>query len=161
MRRSRLSVEERFWRHVDQSGGPDACWPWLASKRPSGYGQFCWWEVRDSPFPAHRVAYRLTRGEWPDLALHVCDNRECVNPSHIVSGTQADNMRHAVERRRLRFAAENGQAKLTSQDVAAIRSALAAGASQRSLARHYGVANTTIYAIAHGRTWVTSAAPST
>lgn len=27
---------DRFWRKVDTTGGPDACWPWLASKQRAG-----------------------------------------------------------------------------------------------------------------------------
>ena len=29
---------DRFWRKVDTTGGPDAGWPWLASKQRAGYG---------------------------------------------------------------------------------------------------------------------------
>lgn len=48
------SAEKRFWRKVDKSGGPDACWPWLASTHPGGYGQF--YDARNKPIYAHRFA---------------------------------------------------------------------------------------------------------
>lgn len=32
--------EATFWSHVDMSGGPHACWPWMGSRRAKGYGSF-------------------------------------------------------------------------------------------------------------------------
>jgi HNH endonuclease len=76
----------RFWGKVDRSGGPDACWPWTASRK-EGYGQF-WTNREHNPIPrAHRVAYELTHGEIPEghLVHHLCENRLCVNPAHLVA----------------------------------------------------------------------------
>ncbi len=89
-------IEVRFWEKVDRSGGPDACWPWLAAKTPKGYGVFPINFNGGSTYPqAHRTAWQLTHhGPLPQYPLvmdHVCKRRDCVNPAHLRIVTQAEN----------------------------------------------------------------------
>jgi len=94
---ARMGLIERFWSHVDVRG-PDECWPWKACRHGQGYGIFKMttgvWKK------AHRVAYFLTHGTWPDAVLHSCDNPPCCNPRHLSAGTQLLNVadRHAKGR---------------------------------------------------------------
>jgi hypothetical protein len=84
-------VAVRFWKKVDRSAGPDACWPWLSAITRGGYGLFT--ISTGNQIYAHRMAYQLTKGPIPDLLLatHECDNRVCCNPSHIIPGTARKN----------------------------------------------------------------------
>lgn len=40
------------------------------------------------------MAYELTKGHIPAgmIVMHTCDNPPCCNPSHLVLGTQAENL---------------------------------------------------------------------
>ena len=88
--------QERFWIKVDRSGGPDACWLWMAFKLATGYGRFAPTGQRVMVF-AHRYAYKLLVGQIPDgLELdHRCRNPSCVNVTHLEPVTHAINMARA------------------------------------------------------------------
>lgn len=145
---------EAFWSNVDQSGGPDACWPWMRSKNHLGYGNVSWdGKVRRS----HRVAYLLANGRWADgETMHICDNRACCNPAHLIEGTHADNMadmKAKGRRKGINTGERNGRAKLTEVDVREIKRLLATGMSQDEIAFQYGVCQTQISKIERGKAW--------
>lgn len=73
---------DRFWAKVDRSGGPSACWPWLAARTARGYGRF---KIDGKTVRAHRYAYEQTTGAIPPgwEIDHTCANPPCVNPVHL------------------------------------------------------------------------------
>ena len=147
-------LTERFWEKVDRRG-PDECWPWTASTS-RGYGQIgsC-----RTMLKAHRVSYELHNDPVPDGldVLHSCDNPPCCNPTHLFLGTHQDNMDDKVEKRRQSRGETNGQAKLTEDQVDALRREYIKGSrtrGQHALARKYGVHQTHIRRIVRGESWV-------
>lgn len=78
------------------------CWEWQRSRMNSGYGRVYQGFMRD--MGAHRAAYIVWKGDVPEgfCVLHRCDNRICINPSHLFLGTKADNTRDMVAKGRHR-----------------------------------------------------------
>lgn len=116
----------RFWAKVDRSGGPAACWLWLAGLNIHGYGNI-WWN--GSTEAAHRIAYQLTKGEIPaGLHLdHLCMTRSCVNPAHLEPVTaEVNNQRIPMtpqRREKLVAAGRKGGAAKRENYAAARRAA--------------------------------------
>ena len=114
---------------------------------------------------AHRIAYCESREISIDqikgmVIRHTCDNARCIEPSHLMLGTQADNVRDMIERGRQKYSplpvrsgTDNPMSKLDYSMAKAIRSEFAAGASQRILARKYGVSQSAISYVISGDTW--------
>lgn len=131
---------------------PSECWEWQASFGNSGYGQF------DCGL-AHRAAYRLLVGKIPDglVVLHSCDNKKCVNPSHLHLGTQKDNIRDASSKGRMIGNRVRGSKKpgtvLNEKKVRELRKLRDDGWTFTKLALHYGCAVSTIRNAYIGKWW--------
>lgn len=83
------TVAAEFWSKVTR-GQDDECWQWTGLRHnPHGYGQ--WYRGRKF-YVAHRLAYELTHGPVPPRThlFHTCNNRSCVNPSHLRVVTHPD-----------------------------------------------------------------------
>lgn len=144
---TRSRSQERFWSHVDQSGGPDACWDWERHTDTGGYGVY---SIERNLYKAHRVAWSFTHnnGILPkESVLHSCDNRRCCNPRHLRLGNQFDNMLDMVQRGR------HGRTKFTTEDVQEIRRRLKRGDDRQQIADDYGVTYSGITNIKSGHRW--------
>lgn len=130
---------ELFWEKVQKT---DNCWLWTASKLPFGYGKFSIsipGENRQRHVFAHRYAFELTYGRVPGLLRHSCDNPSCVNPSHLIEGTQADNRRDCVDRGREPRGEQKPNTVLTEELVSLIRKRVLAGETVRAVAKSLGI----------------------
>jgi hypothetical protein len=129
---------------------PSGCWEWLWCRGPDGYGQY-----GTTIRKAHRIAYTDAKGPVPrglDVC-HSCDNRACINPSHLWVGTRKENMQDAVRKNRVRRGENVASAKLNARQVSVIRSAARFGVPQRFLAGCFGVCQATIWQVISGHTW--------
>jgi len=151
-----------FWQKV-RKAGPDECWEWTACIGFGGYGKVSVGNRRTEA--AHRVAYFLANGDIPDdkpCILHRCDNRKCVNPSHLFAGTKRENTHDMYAKGRAcqqtgtwtpQRGSTNTNAKLDESKVLAIRAKLAEGIDAYTIAAEYGVSPGLIYHIKHRRNW--------
>jgi hypothetical protein len=73
---------------IDHNRG---CWIWTASVGSPGYGQL---SICGKPETAHRLSYRIFRGDIPPGLFidHLCRNRRCINPYHLEAVTHQVNM---------------------------------------------------------------------
>lgn len=85
MPRPRQPLTIRFWDRVADSVESE-CWVWTGCTTYHGYGRLAGGPESRTHLGAHRVSYELHVGEIPDNhhAHHVCGNKGCVNPEHLV-----------------------------------------------------------------------------
>lgn len=93
------SLQDRFWEKVEKT--PGGCWVWQGAKRGKGYGDIYVGDGRR--MATHQLSYQWAHGTIPDgmFVLHRCDNKLCVNPDHLFTGTHQDNMDDLKEKTRL------------------------------------------------------------
>lgn len=146
---------ERFWARA-ACGEPSECWLWQGGRNLSGYGVT---KLQGHFINASRAAWIIANGAIPEgmYVMHACDTRLCVNPGHLSVGTQRANVidmdrkgRRARGYRVSRRGEAHQRAKLSDDQVAAIRVAIARGDRQQDVAAWFGVSRTWIGLIARG-----------
>jgi HNH endonuclease len=101
----------------DESTG---CLNWTGSVNgEAGYGRI---NVNGALMGTHRLVYQVAIGELigEELVRHICDNRRCCEPTHLVKGSAKDNAEDA--RLRGRLANNGGVVKVPMGDIESVRS---------------------------------------
>lgn len=145
-RKASLSERLAYYSTPDPATG---CVIWTASKIRGGYGQLSW---LGRSRKAQRLAWEAAYGK-PASHLHVChkcDVPACINPAHLFLGTIGDNMADKVSKGRQERGEGHGLAKLTNDQVHAIRSD---GRPQWMIAADYGVRPNAISRIITRKRW--------
>lgn len=122
------------------------CFLWTGARSGSGYGSLAW---NGEKAGAHQFAWIASHGPIPpgQHVCHKCDNRLCVNPSHLFLGTNADNVADKVRKGRVPSGLANGNSKLSQEQKIAIRIAPSSPGIGRRLAAEYGVSPSLISAL--------------
>lgn len=156
----------RFFSHVDK-GADNGCWNWTGAVNGSiknpGYGVF---SIKHKLVGAHRFSYSLLVGDIPNglFVCHSCDNRLCVNPTHLWVGTARENTQDCIAKGRFasgryRYSRttgiSRGQSKLCSDDVNWIKLNYKKGfIRQKDIAKKYSVDQRTISRIVRGESYL-------
>jgi predicted XRE-type DNA-binding protein len=154
----RLTLRERFEQKVDRSSA-DGCHLFQAGAQTRSGHRMIWNQGR--MHLAHRIAWELERGPIPEgiCVLHRCDNPPCVRVDHLFLGTVGDNNadRDAKGRQVALRGEEHGSAKLTEEQVAAIRELASADVPQALIARAVGVSQSHVSLLHRGESRTTEA----
>ena len=139
-------VECRFLSKVEKSEG---CWDWKGSKKITGYGSF---HYKGKTYCSSRASYELFVGDIPSgmLVLHKCDRSLCVNPEHLFIGTQLDNIKDMVDKKRQQKGESHCHHKLTQDQANAIKDD---ARPQVIIAKEYNISKGSVNDIKKGRTW--------
>jgi HNH endonuclease len=133
---------ERVMARVERIG---ECLEFMGARRTAGYGVV-------GNRGAHVIVWEHYNGPVPDglMVRHTCDNPPCVDINHLLVGTQKDNRQDAVQRARTAVGERHGRAKLTPEQVIAIR---ADDRSAKAIARAYGMSDVQILNIKKRKSW--------
>ena len=86
-------------KYKDKIHKTNECWLWVGNLS-GGYAKLT---INTRPVMVHRRVYeqhhnkRLPKGL---VVMHICDNKLCVNPSHLKEGTNLDNIRDHFSKNR-------------------------------------------------------------
>ena len=125
------------------------CWIWMGAVSNAGYGLCNSEKVKTAS--AHRVAYEAFIGKIPEgmVVAHTCDNRLCVNPSHLWLATHKQNSQDMVKKSRSAKGEKCGKSKLNNEQVEFIRQS---NLSHRKLGEMFNVSHVNIGYVKRGAT---------
>jgi len=133
------------------------CWLWIfGGFDRKGYGLMRGGGAR---WRAHRASYEAFVGPIPEglFVLHACDTPACVNPDHLSTGDNTENMRQMYERGRGSASRCRGSSRpkscTTEAAVSEWRSLYLAGESTATIATKYGMRPKTVRRAIAGETW--------
>ncbi len=147
---TQIDAAMKFRWHIDEETGCWICESGHTDKQGYRFTRIAGIRTR-----VHRLAYWVFNNKSPKgkVIRHICDNRACINPLHLVAGTKRDNTQDMIQRGRAsdwkdrRMLAVDRRRKLTAKEIHKIRRRRE---SSYKLSEIYGVSATHIRRIRNG-----------
>lgn len=92
-------------------------------------------------------------GNEGKVVMHLCNNRSCVEVSHLKIGTTLENNRYLVESGTVAHSERHPGTKLTIADVHRIKALAKEGVPRKDIAQEYGYTVSGIRHILAGLSW--------
>lgn len=122
----RTSAEARFFRFVlEKPKRPSECWIWYGGTNSDVYPLI--WGGAENPkqIYAARLAYEIYKGSIPNgyIVSQTCQNRKCVNPTHLICGPKGKLMARQMRlhRHTAKYGDDNKSSILTDAEVTHLR----------------------------------------
>lgn len=96
---ARTTEEYRFFKNI--SILENGCWEWTGAKTGSSYGAIQI-STKRKVVLAHRLAFYMAYGYYPNEIDHTCFKTDCVNPKHLEDVTHDENMKRSDVKRGIR-----------------------------------------------------------
>jgi hypothetical protein len=139
---------ERFMAKVEiQENG---CWLWKGYIKQNGYGQF---GFNGKQYECHRLILQEKLGRPIHKKLdtrHLCGVSACCSPDHLAESTRKENLSDMKIHGTAPIGEKNGNAKLTENEIRAIRKD---PRSYCQIAKSYRVSHHAISQIKQHSTW--------
>lgn len=141
----RLKGRARFDSQYEKTEG---CWIWKGKENTGGYGKW-------ANTSASRQSWIYNIGKIPKgrQVCHTCDNRKCVNPSHLFLGSIGDNMRDKISKNRQAKGSKIGSSILSEQMVLDMRRMRIDGHNYETIAKTFSVSWWLTRCICKNRQW--------
>jgi hypothetical protein len=131
----------RFYSRVQKN---QTCWIWTGGRAGGEEGKhygIAW--VCGKETYAHRASLILEGKvlQKSDVVCHTCDNRLCVNPSHLFVATHSENTKDAIRKGRMKPFHEMSMAfrRMTREEVRKIRELRHSGVRGIDVAKMFGI----------------------
>lgn len=145
------SSAERFFNKV--IFGSSSCWTFKNRCKKTGYGVFKYKNEQR----AHRVSYIFFKGniKGGNVIMHLCNNKLCVNPDHLIQGPNSINIKMAWDDGLIKAqsGSTNGNSKLKEVDVLKIRQLLINKTPYKNIMEFYNISKATVYRINKKLNW--------
>ena len=147
---------ERFLLEQLQNGfNVDACVIWPFGRNGNGYAMY-------AKLPGSPLVYRYLWEQYHDdvfpselVARHICGRGAdgCVNPMHIVPGTNLENSADMRVHGTVPEGERNGHAKITEAMVIEIRRLAAEGVPRKEIAQRFGIKYSNVGDVVRRTSW--------